>query len=263
MRSSVHSLAVGLPFLAVGLAVGLLALGCASPKSADTGSAGTSGSGTGNNSGSAGTSSSGSAGTSSSGSAGTSSSGSAGTSGSGTAGTSGACTPGNPANLVETSGWICDLTTPVMIQGSWYSYGDNANTPNSGCTPATGNPCTSGSCCMMGATVVDMPAYKAWGCGLGMELSSSGGTTPTKSVYAGPVKCFDITLTGSSGNNVVLRSTGTNGWSVNPEFSTNLTTTNWFALTVLSNRFQNGISETICGRPPGSNVFFRIRSQPN
>lgn len=64
-------------------------------------------------------------------------------------------------------------------------------------------------------------------------------------------------------NNVVLRSTGTNGWSVNPEFSTNLTTTNWFALTVLSNRFQNGISETICGRPPGSNVFFRIRSQPN
>ena len=203
MRSSVHSLAVGLPFLAVGLAVGLLALGCASPKSADTGAAGTSGSGTGNNSGSAGTSSSGSAGTSSSGSAGTSSSGSAGTSGSGTAGTSGACTPGNPANLVETSGWICDLTTPVMIQGSWYSYGDNANTPNSGCTPATGNPCTSGSCCMMGATVVDMPAYKAWGCGLGMELSSSGGTTPTKSVYAGPVKCFNITMTGSSGGNPV------------------------------------------------------------
>ena len=36
-----------------------------------------------------------------------------------------------------------------------------------------------------------------------MELSSSGGTNPTKSVYAGPVKCFDITLTGSSGNNVV------------------------------------------------------------
>ena len=64
-------------------------------------------------------------------------------------------------------------------------------------------------------------------------------------------------------NNVVLRSTGTNGWSVNPEFSTNLTTTNWFALSVLSNRFLNGTNETFCGRPPGTNVFLRIRSQPN
>ncbi len=64
-------------------------------------------------------------------------------------------------------------------------------------------------------------------------------------------------------NNVVLRSTGTNGWSVNPEYSNNLPTTNWFALSVLSNRFLNGINETICGRPPGSNVFLRIRSQPN
>ena len=36
-----------------------------------------------------------------------------------------------------------------------------------------------------------------------MELSSSGGTAPTKNVYAGPVKCFNITLTGSSGGNVV------------------------------------------------------------
>ena len=64
-------------------------------------------------------------------------------------------------------------------------------------------------------------------------------------------------------NKVVLRSTGTNGWSVNPEFSTNLTTTNWFALTVLSNNFLNGTNDTFCGRPPGTNVFFRIRSQPN
>lgn len=64
-------------------------------------------------------------------------------------------------------------------------------------------------------------------------------------------------------NKVVLRSTGTNGWSVNPEFSTNLTATNWFALSVLSNRVLNGINETFCGRPPGTNVFLRIRSQPN
>lgn len=65
----------------------------------------------------------------------------------------------------------------------------------------------------------------------------------------------------SVSTNVVLRSTGTNGWSVNPEFSTNLNTTNWFALSVLSNSFVNGTNETFCGRPPGNNVFFRIRSQ--
>ena len=64
-------------------------------------------------------------------------------------------------------------------------------------------------------------------------------------------------------NNIVLRSTGTNGWSVNPEYSTNLATTNWFALSVLSNNFINGTNETFCGRPPGTNVFLRIRSQPN
>ena len=63
--------------------------------------------------------------------------------------------------------------------------------------------------------------------------------------------------------NIVLVSTGTNTWSVNPEFNTNLTTTNWFALTVQSNRFFNGTNETICGRPPGDAVFIRIRSQPN
>jgi hypothetical protein len=66
-----------------------------------------------------------------------------------------------------------------------------------------------------------------------------------------------------AGQNVVLRSTGTNGWSVKPEYSTNLIGTNWFALTVLTNSFLNGVNETICGRPPGEDVFFRIRSQPN
>jgi hypothetical protein len=63
-------------------------------------------------------------------------------------------------------------------------------------------------------------------------------------------------------SNLVVSSTGTNGWSVIPEYSTNLTTTNWFALTVLSNQFVNGTNETFCGRPPGDNVFIRVRSQP-
>lgn len=67
----------------------------------------------------------------------------------------------------------------------------------------------------------------------------------------------------SVGSNIVLTSTGTNTWTVNPEFNTNLITTNWFALTVQTNRFMNGTNEIICGRPPGKAVFIRLRAQQN
>src|SRR5262245_36229972 len=195
MRSAITSL----------LAAALL-FGCAAPTPADTGTAGSTGAGNSTGSGSAGTSGTGNTAGTGTGTGNTTGSGTAGST-AGTAGSTGAggtapaCTP-DPTNLVRTGGWICDLTAADMIQGSWYSYGDTTNTPNSMCMPASGNPCTSGSCCMKGATVVDT-TYKAWGCGLGMELSSSGGTTPTKSVYAGPVKCFNITMTGNSAGNPV------------------------------------------------------------
>jgi hypothetical protein len=65
----------------------------------------------------------------------------------------------------------------------------------------------------------------------------------------------------SVSTNIVLTSTGASSWSVNPEFNTNLLGTNWFALTVQTNRFLNGTNETICGIPPGTKVFIRIRSQ--
>jgi len=65
------------------------------------------------------------------------------------------------------------------------------------------------------------------------------------------------------GSNIVLTSTGTNTWTVSPEFNTNLMATNWFALKVQTNRFLNGTNEVICGRPPGSEVFIRLRAQPN
>ncbi|MEJ0089397.1 MAG: hypothetical protein WDM80_06590 [Limisphaerales bacterium] len=66
----------------------------------------------------------------------------------------------------------------------------------------------------------------------------------------------------SVGTNLVLTSTATNNWNVYPEYSTNLSETNWFALTVQSNRFVNGSRETICGRPEGDSVFIRIKSAP-
>lgn len=64
-------------------------------------------------------------------------------------------------------------------------------------------------------------------------------------------------------SNIVLTSTGTNTWTVNPEFNTNLMSTNWFALTVQTNRFLNGTNEVICGKPPGDKVYIRLRAQPN
>jgi hypothetical protein len=66
----------------------------------------------------------------------------------------------------------------------------------------------------------------------------------------------------SVSTNILLRSTGTNGWTVHPEYITNLTSANWAPLTVQSNSFINGTNETICGRPPDKTVYIRIRSQP-
>lgn len=63
-------------------------------------------------------------------------------------------------------------------------------------------------------------------------------------------------------SNIVLRTTpATNTFTVIPEFKTNLNDSNWVALTVQSNRFLNGTNETFCGRPPGSNVFIRVKLQ--
>ena len=76
-----------------------------------------------------------------------------------------------------------------------------------------------------------------------------------------PPKIKILSLTVNS--NLTLFSTGTNTWSVKPQYSTNLATTNWFALTVITNRFIGGTNETICGLPPGKEAVLRILSQPN
>jgi hypothetical protein len=115
----------------------------------------------------------------------------------GTGGSAPACVA-NPTQLINSAAWNCDLDTPIQIQGAVYGYSDGSSCPN----PQPANICTTGACCVSGTTVVDA-TFAKWGCGIGMELNSSGGATPVKSVYAGAVKCFDITMTGSSGGNVV------------------------------------------------------------
>ncbi len=63
-----------------------------------------------------------------------------------------------------------------------------------------------------------------------MELNDTGGTAPVKSAYTGPVKCSNITLTGSSGGNEVrigfTQSTDTDG-KVAPYTSVAPFTTEW------------------------------------
>jgi hypothetical protein len=56
-----------------------------------------------------------------------------------------------------------------------------------------------------GTTAVD-PTYAKFGCGVGLELNSTGGTAAIKQAYTGPTKCFNYTLTGSSGGNEVRMS---------------------------------------------------------
>ncbi len=124
----------------------------------------------------------------------------------GSSGSSGAPTGGVAAcptdpNLVLHGGWVgCDPAStednPQGLQGSFYMFGDGTS-----CTEVA-TPCGDAGCCMNGATVVDA-TYTAWGCGLGLELNSSGGPSSVKSPYAGPVKCFDIDLAGDSGGNIV------------------------------------------------------------
>jgi hypothetical protein len=104
-------------------------------------------------------------------------------------------------NLALDGGWIgCDPAStadnPMGLQGSLYMYHDGST-----CTSPV-EACGATGCCIKGATVVDS-TFAKWGCGLGFELNSSGGTPSVKSAYTGAVKCFDIKLTGSSGGNPV------------------------------------------------------------
>ncbi len=93
----------------------------------------------------------------------------------------------------------------------------------------------------------------------GLSMQGDIMTVAPQSAPPPNIKILNVAV----GTNIVLTSTGTNTWSVIPEFSTNLVTTNWFGLTVQTNRFFGGTNETICGKPPGTEVFIRIRSQPN
>jgi hypothetical protein len=87
----------------------------------------------------------------------------------------------------------------------------------------------------------------------------SGISRMTNSPFMATIRIASLSV----GTNLVLTSTttDTNSAAPIPEYTTNFANTNWFALTVNSNRFFNGTNETFCGKPTGENVFIRIKSQ--
>jgi hypothetical protein len=189
----------------------LFAFGCATPATVPTsgsggngqnsgsGGNGQSSGGNGQNSGSGGNGQNSGSGGQSSGSGGTQVTGAGGSSGStGSGGSATSTCTADPTQLINSAGWNCDLSTSIGIQGAVYGYTDGSSCAS----PQPSNICTTGSCCISGTTVVDSTS-KLWGCGIGIELDDSGGTSPVKSQYTGPVQCFNITLTGSSGGNEV------------------------------------------------------------
>jgi hypothetical protein len=191
--------------LAIGFA-GLAQLGC------DDGGGGSSPGGKGGTAGSAGAS--GSSGSSFGGSgavggaAGSSFGGTSSGAGGSVGGSAGSGAGGSSGiELVNREGWVggdpaSSTDNPLGLQGAWYAYGDDGKS----CTiPDDFNPCTSGKCCLEGATLVDS-TFAAWGCGIGLELNSSGDTDAGPSVkraFAGTAKTFTATISGNSGGNPI------------------------------------------------------------
>lgn len=86
--------------------------------------------------------------------------------------------------------------------------------------------------------------------------------TGTILTVAPPVPVPPVIFKFTVGTNLNLKFTGSNTFSYFPEFNTNLATTNWFALSVVqTNTAPNGTNDVICGKPPGNNVFIRVRAQ--
>ena len=97
----------------------------------------------------------------------------------------------------------------------------------------------------------------------GNHTTMTGTLTIVTPVIPPTVKIVHINV----GQFITLKSTGTNGWSVIPEFNCGLATTNWSAVSPFTNVFNSGTNtttfprlEAICG---STNVLIRIRNQSN
>jgi hypothetical protein len=161
--------------------------------------------------------------------------------------------PGNPSSVYAFNGTGANPTL-TLIRGQTYTF--SVSTPGShpfqivsSAGTTTGNNTSSGTITFRVPTNAVNYSYRC-------SIHLFGGQIVTV-----PPPTFRI-VNLSVGPSLVLKSTGTN-WNLTPQYSTNLGTTNWFALTVQSNRFNHGTNETFCGRPPVNNAFIRISALRN
>lgn len=146
--------------------------------------------------------------------------------------------------------------TLTLVRGKTYTFAVNASSIHPFLIESAGvvnNNISQGTITFTVPNVVSNYTYVCSIHGFGGQILTVAPPPPA------PPKINILSLT--IGSNLVLRSTGTNTWSVIPEYSTNLAATNWFALTVVTNFFSAGTNETICGLPPSEPAVFRIRSQ--
>jgi hypothetical protein len=93
-----------------------------------------------------------------------------------------------------------------------------------------------------------------------------GGTIHIVDPAAPAAPLVQILSVDLSSSNVVLKSTGTNGWLAVPEFSSNLVVSNWTVVPQFSNSFLNGTNITVFNRLEpicGPNVFLRMKNVKN
>jgi hypothetical protein len=163
--------------------------------------------------------------------------------------------PGNPPSTYAFNGTGANPTI-TLIRGETYTF--SVNTPgshpfrilNAPAAALTGNNTSFGTITFKVPTNTVNYAYEC-------SVHHFGGQILT--IAPPTFRIVNLKV----GQNIVVKSTGTNNWSLAPQYSTNLGATNWFALTVQSNRVVNGTNETFCGRPLGSNVFVRIKATRN
>lgn len=165
----------------------------------------------------------------------------------------------SPGFFYSFAGVAGENPTITVERGKTYTF--SINTPGHpfriNSTGVTGNnPTTLGT---LTWTVPMAAVNYSYNCTAHSFMNGTFATVPPAAAPAPTVRIVGFSV----GTNVVLKSTGTNGWSAIPEFNTNLTTANWAPMTVLSNNFAGGTNETYCGRPPGTNVFIRVRNQRN
>jgi len=166
-------------------------------------------------------------------------------------------TPGGALNF--TINGVANSPTLTLVRGQTYTFGitNSSFHPFNILAPGVsgGNPTANGVLTFTVPMAVSNYMYR---CGVHTTTASLMGAILTiEPPVPPPIQIVGLSVS----SNIVLRSTGTNTLTLSPEFTTNISATNWFALTVQTNRFADGTNETICGRPEGNPVFIRIRAQ--